>query len=72
MAETVPPSAERLTSQALDDAERGSPAVSLVTKRLRYNNKRLTKITRMEEKAREQPDKLNSDQVTTFVAIRLT
>ncbi|KAL3131125.1 hypothetical protein ABBQ38_000430 [Trebouxia sp. C0009 RCD-2024] len=53
---------ERFTSQALDDAERGSAIVKVVTKRIRAANKRMKKIEATEAKAQSQPDTINQDQ----------
>ena len=73
MAENGVQSAERLTSGTLDDAERAGPIATALTKRMRWANKRMEKISRTEEKARAQPDKpLNEDQVNRFSASDLT
>ena len=68
MADTNSQPTERFTSQALDDAERGSAVVKVVTKRIRAASKRLKKIEATEAKAQGQPEKLNQDQVHAAVA----
>ena len=62
MADTSmsPAITERATSQALQDAEEGSPIVTVITKRLRAAKKRLGKIELIEAKGL---DKINKDQV---------
>ena len=62
--------AERFSSQALDDAEKGSAVVTVVTKRIRAASKRMKKIEATEAKSQGQPEKLNQDQV--HAAITLT
>lgn len=63
MADRSSQATERFTSQALDDAERGSAIVKVVTKRIRAASKRLKKIEATEAKAQDSPDKINQDQV---------
>ena len=63
MADTEPQTTERFTSQALDDAERGSAIVKVITKRIRAASKRLKKIEVTEAKAQGQPENINQDQV---------
>lgn len=63
MADKKSQNTERFTSQALDDAERGSAIVKVVTKRIRAASKRLKKIEATEAKAQGQPDNINQDQV---------
>ena len=67
MSDKSPQTTERFTSQALDDAERGSAIVKVVTKRIRAASKRLKKIEATEAKAQGQPDKINQDQVHAAV-----
>ena len=67
MTENSTQAAERVASQALNDAEkRGGPVVTVLTKRIRAARKRLSKIERIEVKAQDQPDKIDKDQVRAF------
>ena len=59
-ASSSPSTAERVTSQALQDAEEGSPVAILIAKRLRAAKKRLGKIEQIEAKGLQ---KINKDQV---------
>lgn len=71
MADKKPQTTERFTSQALDDAERGSAIVKVVTKRIRAASKRLKKIEATEAKAQGQPDRINQDQVHAAFTVAL-
>ena len=68
MADQELQATERFTSQALDDAEKGSAVVKVVTKRIRAASKRLKKIEATAAKFQTQPEKLNQDQVFSLVA----
>lgn len=70
MADNKLRTTERFTSQALDDAERGSAIVKVVTKRIRAASKRLKKIEATEAKAQGQPDRINQDQVRELFSSR--